>query len=124
MNLEEKHDAGMRYLVEAGILRRAGRMWVLRFFWRRGYDIPLMWFAGFWRNATLITTIYVPISLVVHWLFGFIWPDVEGFRSIGVISTCAGAIFCAIAIASYVAYEKRKHGIPSWKEFSSSHILT
>ena len=117
MKTSEKRDAALKLLASTGIWRSNYAPPLLRLLWRLGFDVPPPHFGTFWGNALSNGTFFGIGWGVLMWLFGLYDPEMSlglKFR----VASGAGLIF-GLAMASYYAYGKRKHNLPSWKELGS-----
>lgn len=109
MSTHTKRAAALALLAQTGIWRSNYEPPLLRLLWRLGFDVPLPHLMSFWKNA-LSTGSYFCIA------WGLImWSQGSTGAGLLVGAVVAGLLF-GISMASYYAYGKRKHQLPSWHE--------
>lgn len=118
---KEKQRAALALLAKTGILKSNYAPPYLLLCWRLGLDIPPPHFAGFWQNTVFSGGFYsIAWGLFMYWL---VWSK-NGLPLTAMLSSSlvAGILF-GLALASYFAYGKRKHGLPAWRDFKP-HLVT
>ena len=114
-DIENKRQAALAMLQKTGIMRSNYAPPYLRLLWRCGFDVAPPHFAPFWQNA-LATGLFYAIGWGVF-MYIFTWSKSNmSAGSMLSASLIAGALF-GLALASYYAHGKRKHGLPSWQDF-------
>ncbi len=105
----------MELLANTGIMRSNYAPPYLRLLWRMGINMPPPHFAEFWQNAVFAGCFYSIVwGLLMYWV---VWSKANLPQTTMLGSALvAGALF-GLALASYYAYGKRKHGLPSWRDF-------
>lgn len=112
---ELKRQAALKLLEKTGIMRSNYAPPYLRLLWRMGFDVPPPHFAKFWQNALFSGCFYA-----IAWgtlMYFFVWSKTAMSVTAMLNSAGIAGILFGLALASYYAHGKRKHGLPSWQEF-------
>jgi len=119
---ELKRLAALKLMEKTGIMRSNYAPPYLRLFWRMGFDVPPPHFAPFWQNA-----LFAGIFYAVGWgasMYFFTWSKSAMSATAMLNSAGIAGILFGLALASYYAHGKRKHGLPSWREFKPDNLST
>jgi hypothetical protein len=118
MNIDPRRATTLKLLEKTGISRSRYEPHWLRLLWKFGFNIPPPHFASFWITTVFTGSFIGVLWSLVMWLI--VWSR-EG-KTLGEVALAAivfGTCF-GLANASYYAYEKSKHKLPSWQELSTS----
>ena len=118
MNIDPRRATALELLAKAGIRRSNYEPPFLRLFWKFGFNVPPPHFASFWSNVVFMGSFFGVLWGVIVWML--VW-SLEG-ETLGVVALAAvlAGTFIGLAMASYYAYGRRKHKLPSWQELGAS----
>ena len=91
-----------------GILRRA-----------LGVRVRPLPFESFWRIVFLWGAQFAPIWGTVMWFWQ--WRHDGTSPAVAVVAALVTALCSGLALAGYVAYSRKKHGLPSWESLAAPH---
>ncbi len=117
---ELKRQAALKLLEKTGIMRSNYAPPYLRLLWRMGFDVPPPHFAQFWQNALFSGSFYA-----IGWgalMYFLVWSKTAMSATAMLNSAGIAGILFGLALASYYAHGKRKHGLPSWQEFKPDSL--
>lgn len=113
---DHKRQAALKLLEKTGIMRSNYAPPYLRLIWRMGFDVAPPHFAQFWQNALFSGSFYT-----VGWgllMYFFVWSKVTISPILMLNSSIIAGFLFGLTLACYYAYGKRKHGLPSWQDFT------
>lgn len=111
MDLERKRQEALKFLASTGISRSNYAPPLLHLLWRVGFDVPPPHFSTFGKNM-IVTAIWVALSLG---LIGSLFRLDSPLASF--VKASFGGLIVGIITATYYAYGRHKHKIPTWEEF-------
>jgi hypothetical protein len=117
MKTNQKRQAALRLLAATGIWPSSYAPPLIRLLWRFGLDLPPPHFGSFWSNAAFMGTFFAIVWGAFMWLVLWSGQDLPWPFALAVAG--AEGIMFGFAMASYYAYGKPKHNLPSWKELKS-----
>lgn len=119
--LEARRQAALDLLEKTGIMHSNYAPPYLRLCWRLGLDVSPPHFAPFWKNA-----LYSGLFYALGWgilMYFFIWHKLNMLPGTMLGSALSAGFFFGLALASYYAYGKRKHSLPSWQDFVTDDVV-
>ncbi|MFZ6710621.1 DUF6404 family protein [Undibacterium sp. TC9W] len=117
---ELKRQAALKLLEKTGIMRSNYAPPYFRLLWRMGFDVPPPHFAQFWQNA-----LFSGCFFATGWgalMYFFVWSKTPVPVTNMLTSAVIDGVLFGLALASYYAHGKRKHGLPSWQEFKPDSV--
>ena len=118
MEISSKRTHALQLLEATGIWRSNYKPPVVRLLWYLGLDVPPPHFASFASNACLTGCFFGVVWGLVMWLF--VWPTYSISATAAAEAALLAGLFFGLAMASYYAYGKYKHELPSWQELGTS----
>lgn len=112
-----KRDAALALLARSRIRYSNYQPPATRLLWRMGVNIPPPHFCGFFFNTVLLGTMYGVAWGTFMWILT--WRHHHTPLNAAVIAALCGLSF-GLTMATYYAYGKRKHKLPSWHELGPS----
>ena len=114
MNATTRRTRALQILAATGMWQSSYEPPLLRLLWRLGFDIPPPHFSGFVSTAAFTGTLFGVFWGLLMWLL--VW-SANGMPLIlvALLSAITGLLF-GLAMASYYAYGRHKHKLPTWQE--------
>ena len=113
----DKRAAALALLARSRIRYSHYQPPVTRLLWRLGFNTPPPHFCGFFFNTILFAAIYGVVWGTFMWLVT--WRHHHTPLNAAVIASVCGLAF-GLMMATYYAYGKRKHKLPSWRALGQS----
>lgn len=114
MRINEKRDAALKLLAATGIWPSNYAPPFVRLLWRFGLNVPPPHFGSFWGNASFMGTFFAIAWGAFMWVV--VWPRRDLPWPLALAAAGAAGVMFGLGMASYYAYGKRRHKLPSWKE--------
>ena len=122
MNPNPNRALALQLLAKTGIWRSSYEPPLLRLLWRLGVNAPPPHFANFGSTALFMGAGFGVLWGGLMWVISWSRTGVPSSTA-ALSSTFAGALF-GLSMASYYAYGRRKHKLPTWRELSASSPVT
>lgn len=114
MDPRSKRLAALEILASTGIWRSNYAPPIYRLLWRLGVEAPPPHFAGFWRNVLTGGGFFGLAYGILMWFLR--WSS-QGLRvGNAVLWAVSTGLAFGLAMATYYAYGRRRHGLPRWSE--------
>lgn len=120
-SFETKKSEALRLLEQTGIWRSNYLPPATKTLWRLGFEVPPPHFISFGR-ILLFAGIYFAVGWgVLMYLFTLLamGTPVKSPSTFALLSAGAGFLF-GLSMATYYAYGRWKHGLPSWEALGDS----
>jgi hypothetical protein len=118
MDFHEQREQAIRVLAQAGIGPSSYAPPLLRLLWRCGVKLPPPQFIGFGRFAILSGAWFGASWGAIMWLT--IWSRQGMDARLALIGACGAGLCFGLCMAGYYAYQRKKHGLPTWESLVAS----
>ena len=118
MEFEEQRRRAIAVMQRKGFSRSATEAPYRQVFRALGFQVRPMPVESFWRVVLVCGGGFAPFWGLAMWFWR--WRD-EGMRwPIAILVALLTGFFFGLSMACYMAYTRKKHGLPTWESLAST----
>ncbi|RPD83472.1 DUF6404 family protein [Luteimonas sp. 100069] len=118
MTHQEKLEEMYRHMAMLGVSRSTAAPPAWRLLWRFGIEIPPPLFTPFMPGALAMGAFFGLFWGLFMWAILWVHQDMPAIL-MAATAIAAGALF-GLTMAAYFRHLARKHGLPSWAEYTGA----